>query len=72
MDTIAAIVGAIENRALFESIIGHAVLQHERFGVTLWRVTVEQQTTPTTRKDGPVVWVVRSDLRSGLPVRTTR
>jgi len=35
MDTIAAIVGALDNRALFESIIGHTALQHERFGVTL-------------------------------------
>jgi hypothetical protein len=35
-------------------------------------VTVEQQATPTTRKDGPVMWGMRSDLRSGLPVRTAR
>jgi hemoglobin-like flavoprotein len=35
MDTIAAIVGALDNRALFESIISHTALQHDRFGVTL-------------------------------------
>ena|SRR2546430_1012659 len=34
MDTIAAIVGALDHRALFQSIIGHTAHQHERFGVT--------------------------------------
>jgi hemoglobin-like flavoprotein len=34
MDTIAAIVGAIDHPALFQSIIGHTAHQHERFGVT--------------------------------------
>ncbi len=33
MDTIAAIVGALDNRALFQSIISHTALQHARFGV---------------------------------------
>jgi hemoglobin-like flavoprotein len=34
MDTIAAIVGALDNRALFQSIISHTARQHARFGVT--------------------------------------
>jgi nitric oxide dioxygenase len=34
MDTIAAIVGALNNHALFQSIIGHTARQHARFGVT--------------------------------------
>ena len=34
MDTIAAIVGALNNPALFQSIMGHTARQHARFGVT--------------------------------------
>jgi hemoglobin-like flavoprotein len=34
MDTIAALVGALDNDALFQSIIGHTARQHARFGVT--------------------------------------
>ena len=34
MDTIAAIVGALDNRALFQSIISHTSRQHARFGVS--------------------------------------
>jgi hemoglobin-like flavoprotein len=34
MDTIAALVGTLENRALFQSIISHTAHQHARFGVT--------------------------------------
>jgi len=34
MDTIAAIVGALNNRTLFQSIIAHTARQHARFGVT--------------------------------------
>ena len=34
MDTIAALVGALDNRPLFQSIIGHTARQHARFGVT--------------------------------------
>jgi hemoglobin-like flavoprotein len=34
MDTIAAIVGVLDNRALFQSIISHTALQHARFGVS--------------------------------------
>ena len=34
MDTIAALVGALDNNALFQSIIGHTARQHARFGVT--------------------------------------
>jgi hemoglobin-like flavoprotein len=33
MDTIAAIVGALDERALFQSIITHTGRQHGRFGV---------------------------------------
>jgi len=33
MDTIAAIVGALDQRALFQSIITHTGRQHARFGV---------------------------------------
>ena len=34
MDTIAALVGALNNHMLFQSIIGHTARQHVRFGVT--------------------------------------
>jgi hemoglobin-like flavoprotein len=34
MDTIAALVGALDNNPLFQSIIGHTARQHARFGVT--------------------------------------
>ena len=34
MDTIAAIVGGLNDRSLFESIISHTARQHARFGVT--------------------------------------
>jgi hemoglobin-like flavoprotein len=39
MNTIAAIVGALDNRALFHSIIGHTALQHARFGMTASQLT---------------------------------
>ena len=39
MNTIAAIVGALDNRALFHSIIGHTALQHARFGMTSSQLT---------------------------------
>jgi hemoglobin-like flavoprotein len=34
MDTIAALVGTLDNRAVFQSIITHTARQHARFGVT--------------------------------------
>ena len=34
MDTIAAIVGGLKDRSLFQSVISHAARQHARFGVT--------------------------------------
>jgi hemoglobin-like flavoprotein len=34
MNTIAAIVGALDNRALFQSLVGHTARQHAQFGVT--------------------------------------
>jgi len=34
MDTIAAIVGALDNRALLQSIISHTADHHARFGVS--------------------------------------
>ena len=34
MDTIAALVGALDDRTLFLSIITHTARQHARFGVT--------------------------------------
>jgi hemoglobin-like flavoprotein len=34
MDTIAAIVGALDDRELFQSIVGHTGRQHAQFGVT--------------------------------------
>src|SRR5262249_54785981 len=34
MDTIAAIVGALDQRALFQSIITHTGRKHARFGVS--------------------------------------
>ena len=34
MDTIAAIVGGLNDRALSQSIISHTARQHARFGVT--------------------------------------
>jgi hemoglobin-like flavoprotein len=33
MDTVAAIVGALENRALLQSIINHTARHHAQFGV---------------------------------------
>jgi hemoglobin-like flavoprotein len=39
MDTIAAIVGALDNPALFQSIVGHTARQHARFGVTASQLT---------------------------------
>jgi hemoglobin-like flavoprotein len=34
MDTIAALVGTLDNHALFQSIITHSARQHAQFGVT--------------------------------------
>ena len=34
MDTVAAIVGALDNRALLQSIISHTARHHARFGVS--------------------------------------
>jgi hypothetical protein len=34
MDMIAAIVGALDERELFQSIISHSGRQHARFGVS--------------------------------------
>ena len=34
MDTIAALVGALDNNPLFQSLIGHTARQHARFGVS--------------------------------------
>jgi hemoglobin-like flavoprotein len=39
MDSIAAMVGALNNHALFQSIIVHTAKQHARFGVTPSQLT---------------------------------
>jgi nitric oxide dioxygenase len=39
MDTIAALVGALDNHELYQSIITHTARQHARFGVTSSQLT---------------------------------
>jgi hemoglobin-like flavoprotein len=39
MNSIAAMVGALNNHALFQSIITHTAKQHARFGVTASQLT---------------------------------
>jgi hemoglobin-like flavoprotein len=84
MDTIAAIVGALDNRALFGSIISHTALQHERFGVTLSQLTafgdaliwsLEQQFgsafTPELREARITLYEeVQSGMINGTKIRT--
>jgi nitric oxide dioxygenase len=66
MDTIAALVGALDNDALFQSIIGHTARQHARFGVTssqlaafgdalIW--TLEQQFSSAFTPELKQAWV---------------
>src|SRR5262249_61295812 len=39
MNTIAAIVCALDNRALFQSIVGHTARKHAQFGVTVFQLS---------------------------------
>jgi nitric oxide dioxygenase len=66
MDTIAAIVGALENRALLHSIVGHTARHHARFGVSptqyasfgetlIW--SLEQQLGPAFTSDLRQAWI---------------
>ena len=66
MDTIAAIVGALENRALLQSIVGHTARHHARFGVSasqyasfgealIW--SLEQQLGPAFTADLRQAWI---------------
>ena len=84
MDTIAAIVGAVDNRALFESIIGHTALQHERFGVTLSQLaafgdaliwSLEQQFGSTFTPELRDAWIalyeeLQTEMIKGAKIRT--
>ena len=84
MDTIAAIVGALDNRALFESIIGHTALQHERFGVTLSQLTafgdaliwsLEQQFGSAFTPELREAWIalyeeLQTEMIKGAKIRT--
>ena len=66
MDMIAAIVGALDERALFQSIISHTGRQHARFGVNpshfvafgdalIW--SLEQQFGPAFTPELREAWV---------------
>jgi hemoglobin-like flavoprotein len=66
MDTIAALVGTLDNRALFESIISHTARQHARFGVTSSQLTafggalmssLEQQFGPAFTPELRQAWI---------------
>jgi hemoglobin-like flavoprotein len=66
MDTIAAIVGALNNHTLFQSIIGHTARQHARFGVTASQLTafgealiwgLEQQLGPAFTLEMRRAWI---------------
>ena len=84
MDTIAAIVGALDNRALFESIIGHTARHHERFGVTLSQLiafgdaliwSLEQQFGTAFTPELREAWIalyeeVQTEMIKGAKIRT--
>ena len=66
MDTIAAIVGALDNRPLFQSIISQTARQHARFGVSssqlvafgdamIW--SLEQQFGPAFTPELRQAWI---------------
>ena len=76
MDMIAAIVGALDKRELFQSIISHTGRQHARFGVSrshfvafgdafIW--SLEQQFGPAFTPELREAWItlynaVRSEM----------
>jgi hemoglobin-like flavoprotein len=81
MDTIAAIVGALDNRALFQSIISHTALQHARFGVSsaqfaafgdalIW--SLEEQFGSAFTPELRQAWItlyeaVQTEMMAGIP-----
>ena len=84
MDTIAAIVGALNNHELFQSIINHTASQHARFGMTsshlaafgdalIW--SLEQQLGPAFTPELKRAWIalyesVRTKMISAAQIPT--
>ena len=79
MDTIAALVGTLDNQALFQSIITHTARQHARFGVTSSQLnafgdalisSLEQQLGPAFTPELKQAWIalyaaIQTEMLSG-------
>ena len=79
MDTIAALVGTLDNQALFQSIIAHTARQHARFGVTSSQLnafgdalisSLEQQLGPAFTPELKQAWIalyaaIQTEMLSG-------
>ena len=79
MDTIAALVGTLDNQALFQSIIAHTARQHARFGVTSSQLnafgdalisSLEQQFGPAFTPELKQAWIalyaaIQTEMLSG-------
>jgi hemoglobin-like flavoprotein len=79
MDTIAALVGTLDNQALFQSIITHTARQHARFGVTSSQLnafgdalisSLEQQFGPAFTPELKQAWIalyatIQTEMLSG-------
>jgi hemoglobin-like flavoprotein len=84
MDTIAALVGTLDNQALFQSIISHTARQHARFGVTSSQLTafgdalissLEQQFGSAFTPELKQAWIalyeaVKTDMLSAGKIQT--
>jgi hemoglobin-like flavoprotein len=79
MDTIAALVGTLDNQALFQSIITQTARQHARFGVTSSQLnafgdalisSLEQQFGPAFTPELKQAWIalyaaIQTEMLSG-------
>ena len=84
MDTIAALVGTLDNHSLFQSIISHTARQHARFGVTSSQLTafgdalissLEQQFGSAFTPELKQAWIalyeaVKTDMLSAGKIQT--
>jgi hemoglobin-like flavoprotein len=81
MDTIAAIVGALDNREMFQSIIRHTGRKHAHFGVQpthfvafgdalIWGL--QQQFGPAFTPDLKQAWIVLYEAVQGEMMRAAQ
>jgi hemoglobin-like flavoprotein len=81
MDTIAAIVGTLDQRELFQSIISHTGRKHADFGVQTSHFTafgealiwgLQQQFGPAFTPEMQQAWIVLYDAIQGEMIRAAK